>query len=591
MSGSAGRGPQLAVETCARRLGAVDDTGVFAAAEPQLSWYGPAGFPPDCPASEASIQALCGLMEVNGRDQGAPRRIGIEVASVAAGLLAAQGALAGEVARMRGAVVPAAHTSVLQAGLLLLSNYFVVATALGDAVPGEALPAPGPPFCSADGRWFEIETLVPEPWRAFWARLGAADADLGRAFTMFQWRFERATCSLPPALHESTARHSLAQLECIAAETGVSLTPLRGYADVLAELDGVAHPAVRPADGGGQRGRAGTDGSRPAPQVADLPLAGIRVVEATSRIQGPFAGMLLRMLGADVVRVQPPDGDYGRSALCLHRGKDKVRLDLTRPAGRDELVELVAGADVFFHNWRPGKAAEWGLDFDDLAPRHPRLVYAHTSGWADRPQAAHLVGTDFLVQAHTAMGHGLNPEDEPPFPTRMVVCDVFGGLLGAEGILAGLLGREQTGRAHEVRSSLLAAAMALQTHLLDDIVDGKETGRRLGRPVWGILDRPVATADGTLVVSVEDDASFKRLCQACGVDAAGAHRVATERRLADRLADGSAAEWEALLLGAGVAASVARDDLTAVLADPRLSTSFEPVGIGGRAPRSPWTFG
>ena len=581
--------PQLAVDTCARRLRVVEGLDTH---PPTVTWFGPAGFPADRPGSEASLQALCGLMEVHGRDQRVPRRLGLEVASVAAGLLAAQGALAGAVAGLRGRPVPAVETSVLQAGLLLLSHYFVVATGLGDAVPGPSLPAPGPPFQSAEGQWFEIETLDAEPWKELWTRLGAGEADLGRAWTLFRWRYERATCSLPAELHAATRRHPLEEIRDHAGAAGVSLTPLRSYAEVLVEPGlGPAHPAIRPAPG------AATTAGPPA---GDLPLAGITMVEATSRIQGPFAGMLLRMLGAEIVRIQPPEGDYGRAALCLHRGKDAVRLDLSAASGRAELADMVAGADVFLHNWRPGKAAEWDLEFDDLVGGRPGLVYAHTSGWGEQPEARRLVGTDFLVQAYAGVGEGMQPEGEPAFPSRMIVCDLFGGLVAAEGVLAGLHRRERTGEACEVRSSLLAGAMAVQAHVLEAMAEGKEEGRRNGRPVWGALDRPVPTTEGMLMVSGDDDESFECLCRVCDVDPAATARAATEERLAVRLGEGTAAGWEDLLAGAGVAASAVCDDLAAVPADPRLSHLFEPVGIGGLgpsgpqsgalAPRSPWTF-
>ena len=138
-------GPQLASDTCVRRLRAIGAAEALDTTDCRLSWHGPAGLDRGRPASEATVQALSGLMHVNGRDQGAPRRLGLEVASVAAGLLAAQGVLAAEVCRSRGRPVPTVETSVLQAGLVLLSHYFVVATGLGDAVPGPPLPAPGPP--------------------------------------------------------------------------------------------------------------------------------------------------------------------------------------------------------------------------------------------------------------------------------------------------------------------------------------------------------------------------------------------------------------------------------------------------------------
>jgi len=579
--------PQLAMETCALRLRNLVGVPADDVPVPELSWHGPAAFPADRPWTEACVQAACGLMEVNGRDQRVPRRLGLEAASVAAGLLAAQGSLAGAVGRLRGLDIPVAHTSVLQAGLLLLSHYFVVATGLGDAVPGPPLAAPGPPFRSADGQWFEIETLDAEPWLDFWSLLGAeaTDGDLGRGWTVFRWRYERAQCSLPVGLHEATARYPLAELRRLAVQADVSLTLLRNYADVVVDPGTApAHPSVLAGEP-----QAGT--RRRAPGNATLPLAGIRVVEATSRIQGPFAGMLLRMLGADVLRIQPPEGDYGRAALCLHRGKDAVRLDLAAGAGRAELVDLVADADVFLHNWRPGKAAEWDLEFADLAAGHPGLVYANTSGWGDRPQARELVGTDFLVQAYAGMGDGLHPEGDPPFPSRVILCDLFGGLVGAEGILTGLYRSERTGAACEVRSSLLAGATSLQAHVLDDIAGGREKGRRNGRPCWGILDRPLATAAGTLTVGADDDATFRRVCDVCGVDPEGAPRASTEHILAARIGESAAAEWEAQLYRAGVPAAVVSEDLAAVPADPRLAGLFEPVGIGGLAPRSPWTFG
>ncbi|HEX3623494.1 MAG TPA: CoA transferase [Acidimicrobiales bacterium] len=579
-------GPQLAVDTCARRLRGLDAPGAGPWPEPEISWYGPAAFGPDRPGSEATIQALCGLMEVNGRDRRTPRRLGLEVASVAAGILAAQGALAGAIGALRGRPPAAVGTSVLQAGLLLLSHYFVVATGLGDAVPGPPLAAPGPPFRSADGQWFEIETLDAEPWMDFWTALGAGDADLGRGWTVFRWRYERAACSLPVGLHEATARLPLDELRRLAERADVSLTPLRDYTDVVVDPGvGPAHPTVRASPVATPTTRAPA-----ALSCGDLPLAGIRVVEATSRIQGPFAGMLLRMLGAEVLRIQPPEGDYGRAALCLHRGKAAVRLDLGTVAGRTELAGLVADADVFVHNWRPGKAAQWRLEFGDLAAGHPGLVYANTSGWGDRPEARRLVGTDFLVQAYAGTGQGLHPDGEPPFPSRVILCDLFGGLVGAEGVLTGLYRRERHGEACEVRSSLLAGATALQAHVLDDIAAGREKGRRDGRPSWGVLDRPVRTAEGMLMVSTDDDEDFRRLCRACDVDPEVGPRAVTEPAVAARLGDDRASHWEDRLEDEGVAAATVCEDLASVPADPRLSGLFEPVGIGGVAPLAPWAF-
>ena len=585
-------GPPLAADTVARRLRPFAGD-LHGRPDCRVSWFGPARYPVGHPGSEAAVQAVCGLMEVNGRDSAKPRRVGIEVASVAAGVLAAQGVLAAEIARRRGRTVVAVHTSALQAGLLLLSHYFVVATCLGDAVPGPPLPAPGPPFRSADGEWFEIETLDADAWKHLWNRLGAGHADLGRGWTVFRWRYERAACSLPLGLHEAAARHSLVELEEACRASGVSLSPLRRYRAVLHEPGaGAGHPDVRSV-GDRRPGVAGpashesVGGSAPA---GALPLDGIRVVEATSRIQGPFAGMLLRMLGADVVRVQPPEGDYGRAAQSLHREKETVQLDLGTPGGRADLGELVEGADVFLHNWRPGRAEEWGLGHEDLSRRNARLVYAHASGWGDHAPSEHVLGTDFLVQAYAGLGEGLNPEDEPAVPSRIILGDLLGALVGAEGVLSGLYRREQDGGSWLVETSLLSGAMALQAHVLEAFSDRHEGGRREGRPVWGPLDRPLLTGAGTLAVSIDDDDAFMGACRLCDVDPTGRPRATTEGLVAARLRDGRAGDWEQVLSEAGIPCAVVATDLAAVAADPRLADLFEPIGDGGLIPRSPWSF-
>lgn len=557
--------PLLAAQTCARRLRPVTGLGAVDAA---VSWFGPAAYPPERPGSEAVVQGLTGMMAVHGRDRGTPRRLGLEAASVAAGLLAAQGVLA---AAVGGTAVPS--TSVLQAGLLLLSNYFVVATELGDALDGMTLPAPGPPFASADGQWFEIETLDPEAWRELWRRLGVTDAEAGRAWTVFRWRYERAACSLPAALHAATVARPLAELRQVAADAGVSLVALRAYAEASAAQLGVPHAdGVPPIDGG-----------LPieAPRRG-LPLEGVRVVEATNRIQGPLAGMLVRMLGAESVRVQPPEGDYGRAALCLHRRKRAVQLDLGTRAGRDELDALLGEADVFLHNWRPGRAEEWGFGHDQVAARHPRLVHAELSGWGRERVDGNPVGTDFLVQAHAGLGEGLNPDGEAPFPARIILSDLFGGLLGAEAVLAGLCRRERTGSGSAVRSSLWDGAMALQAH------------RDAERPSWGPLDRPIPCGGGWIAITVDHGEGFSRVCDLFGIEPGQASSAeaeeAAEVRVAAELAKQNPEGVVAELTAQGVPAAVVAPDLAAVAADPALAGCFERVGSRGVAPRSPWDF-
>lgn len=597
-------GPVLATQTCARRLAALGLVGE--GFEPDISWYGPAHLGADRPGSEAVVQALSGLMAVHGRDEGRPLRLGLEAGSVATGHLAAQGVLAAEIGRLRGIEVARPQTSVLQSTLLLLSHYLAAATASGDVVPPTAGTAPGPPFQTSDGHWFEIEVFDAEAWKVFWSRLGAPGDELGRAWTAFRARYYRGTCRLSPGLHAASRAHSLADAAAAAEAGGVSLCRVRAYPEVLDDpgpsagdpSNLVAHPTPAGDIRSGQPPPARTPTRAGA---ASLPLEGLRVVEATSRMQGPLAGLLCQMLGAEVVRVEPPGGDVGRMVppfagdtgsffSCFNRGKRPVELDLGQPAGRRELADVAADADVFLHNWRPGKAAEWGLDAPDMASRNPGLVYVQASGWGGRAEDRRLIGTDFLVQAFTGAGNGLRPEGEPPVPTRVLLADFMGALVTCEGMLGGLYRREQRGRGGRVGTSLLQGAMALQAHVLDGVAAPyEEVGRRGGRPVWGAIDHPLECPDATLVVSADDDATLRRLGQVCDVATDDAPRPLIEARLAEHLRAGPAAKWEELLVEAGVPCAVASTDLSALHADARFSTLFECLAEGCFVPRNPWS--
>lgn len=605
-------GPRLAVETCARRLAplgadpagdvrggrdgsapamlALDGLGGEVAVE--VSWYGPAPLRPR-PGSEGAVQALCGLMQVHGRDAGEPQLIGVEVASVAAGLLASQAVLAALVGCRRGAPTPRVATSVLQAGLVLVSHRLAGDSSGQGWNPVAEGPAPGPPFRSADGAWVEIETLDPSAWTAFWQRLGGDTLDVEWAWWLFRPRYFRGRCTLPAGFHEAMAAHSLADLETAAAACGVSLQRVRGYDEVLADPGWWwGHPPVTPTAAAPAPAAPPARGSTTGGGVG-LPLAGLRVVESTTRLQGPLPTQLLAQLGATVTRVEPPGGDPFRSVpplldevgsfyRCVNRGKTVVELDLSQPAGRDALCDLAGDADVFIHNWRPGKAAEWQLDADRLAAVNPQLVYAHASGWGERPEARRLVGTDFLVQAFAAVGAGIRADGDPPVPSRALLTDYFGALATTEALLRGLYARERTGCGQQVEGSLLMGAMALQAHVLDGLAAGATTGRRGGRPPPAWFAGRFATADGPLWITAADAAARRRLAVVCGAEEGD--RAAVERRLRAE----PTAVWEARLAEAGLACAPVCTDLGALPAEPRLAGLCEPLAAGAAVPANPW---
>ncbi|MEU8796398.1 CoA transferase [Spirillospora sp. NPDC048819] len=461
--------------------------------ECRIGWSGPVGVPMQ---GERDVQAACGIMHVHGRATGAPRVLPVDFASVCAGVLAVQAIAAGMLAVLRGGPPVRAATSVAQATALALTQY--VAVAASDPGTGQCPPDPAertppeaaertppgiaertPPFRSADGVRFEIETFAAENWLAFWTALGAGRPEIVAGWRPFQQRFATATCTLPPALRAAAAARHYPAVRAAALAAGVSIVEVNE--DAACPLPAPASPwrarAIAPA---GTDPAATVPGNgrtrRPAGGHAPLdcaPLGGVRVAEATNRIQGPLAGHLLGRLGAEIVRLEPPGGDPMRGVpplagdcsarfLALNRGKDAIEADLKTRAGRETALGLVASSDVFLQNWPPGRASQFGLDADDLATVRPGLVYAHAGGWAEVHPEPQPMGTDYLVQAYTGVAALLAEHGRPPAPTLMTVIDVLGALISAEGAVAGLLARARTGTGVRVETGLADAARLLR---------------------------------------------------------------------------------------------------------------------------------
>lgn len=444
-------------------LGVVDApfvAGDRALPECRIGWSGPVKVPME---GERDVQAACGIMHVHGRATGAPRALRIDFASVCAGVLAAQAITAGLLAVLRGGTAVRAETSVAQAAALALTQYVAVATSdPGGHPPGAAERTP--PFRSADGVRFEIETFAAENWLAFWTALGAARSAIVAGWPPFQQRFATATCALPPALADAASTTAYSTVRAAAQAAGVSIVEV---------CPDAARPFPPLASPWRLRATAGVDGRGFRPPNGHAPLGGVRVVEATNRIQGPLAGHLLGLLGAETVRLEPPGGDPMRGVpplagdcsarfLALNRGKTAIEADLKTRAGRDTALRLLATADVFLQNWPPGRASLFELDADDLAAVRPGLVYAHAGGWAEAHPDPQPMGTDYLVQAYTGVAALLAEPGRPPAPTLLTVTDVLGALIGAEGTIAGLLARARTGTGVRVETGLVDAARLLR---------------------------------------------------------------------------------------------------------------------------------
>ncbi|QES57716.1 CoA transferase [Streptomyces venezuelae] len=523
-------------------------------------------------ADEATVQAATGIMAVHGRRDGSPRGLAADYAATATGVLAVQGLLAALVGQARGGSARTVTTGADRAGLLAVSQYLAAAGA--DEGEAAELAPGGPPFTSADGVLFELETLDPGTWAAFWKALGAPAEALRTGWRPFQFRYATACAPFPAALHLTARSHGWERIRRAAAAHGTEVCALRPLteraAERAAERDGTAPWSLAPS-----AARLLPPGpAQPSGDAAPSggPLAGLTVLEAGRRIQAPLAAHLLGLLGADVIRIEPPGGDplrgmppacSGISArwLALNRGKRAVEIDIKQEADRRRLRELAAGADVFLHNWAPGKAAELGLDSEDLARVNPALVYAYTSGWADRIGDPPM-GTDFMVQARTGVGEAVRPDGEAPAPSLMTLLDVLGGLLGAEAVLAGLLLRERTGHGVRVDSSLLGAADTLTAPALRRAARGENPRR----PAGFRLPRP--TADGWLAPSDAD------------AGAVAAHDL------------GGLSTTEALarLHEHGLTATAVTTELSDLHHDPRFTGSISRDAHGAPAVPNPWSF-
>ncbi len=257
-----------------------------------------------------------------------------------------------------------------------------------------------------------------------------------------------------------------------------------------------------------------------------LPLAGVRVVDLTSMISGPMTTVILADQGADVIKVEPPGkGDLirhlgasrsGVSAIfqTLNRGKRSITLDLKEPADRDTLVRLVATADVFIQNFRPGVALRLGIGEAALRRHRPDLVYVSVSGFGEEGPYAERRVYDVVIQGASGMAASqADPTTGKPELVRNVVCDKITAVYAAQAITAALFDRARGNGGRHVRLSMLDAAIAFlwPDVMQDHTYVGDEVAR--GPSLLGIV-RIHPTSDGWITLLALTDADFAGVCRA-----------------------------------------------------------------------------
>ncbi len=258
-------------------------------------------------------------------------------------------------------------------------------------------------------------------------------------------------------------------------------------------------------------------------------LAGIRVLDLSRILGGPYGGQILGDHGADVLKIEPPQGDDTRTwgppfkdgvasyYFGLNRNKRVMRLDLTTPEGREILLGLVTEADVLIENFKTGTMEKWGLGYDALADRFPRLVHCRISGYgADGPLGG-LPGYDAAIQALTGIMSVNGEADGGPLRAGLPVVDMVTGLNAAIGVLLALQEREHSGRGQFVEAALYDSGLSLlHPHASNWFMNGK-TPVRTGNAHPNIYPYDsVATGTAPVFLAVGNDRQFRILCEHIG---------------------------------------------------------------------------
>ena len=357
--------------------------------------------------------------------------------------------------------------------------------------------------------------------------------------------------------------------------------------------------------------------------TGEAPLKGLKVVELARILAGPWIGQTLADLGAEVIKVEAPEGDDTRRwgppfitrpdgrggeetvAAYFHaanRGKTSITCDFGNAEDLAKLKALIAEADVVLENFKVGGLAKFGLDYESLKAANPRLVYASVTGFGQDGPRAKQPGYDFLIQGMCGIMDLTGDPAGEPQKIGVAWIDIFTGLYGVIGVQAALAERERSGLGQHVDLSLLESGVGVLANQAMNYLLGGQVPHRLGNAHPSIVPYQVFPAsDGHFIVACGNDRQFRSLCTILGLDladdpdfATNAARVANRERLAELIGGKTGARPKAELIAAMEAGGVPGGPINTVaeaLADPQIAArgmQIAPEGLAGL--RSPMQF-
>ncbi|MDJ0755209.1 MAG: CoA transferase [Ardenticatenaceae bacterium] len=321
----------------------------------------------------------------------------------------------------------------------------------------------------------------------------------------------------------------------------------------------------------------------------------LKVIDLSRVLAGPYCTMLLADYGAEVIKIEQPGlgdgtrqwgppwvGDQSAYFLTVNRNKKSMTLNLRAKEGREILFKLLESADVLVENFKVGKLAEMGLDYEPLAKRFPQLVYCSITGYGQTGPDKDRAGYDFMIQAEGGIMSITGPEEGPPSKVGVAIVDITAGLFASHAILAALIARGKTGQGQYIDVSLLDAQVAWLANVAHNYLATGERPGRYGNGHANIVPyQTFATADGHLALAVGTDRQYKLLCEL--IDRPDlwadtrfqtnpgrvAHRDQLIPQLAVSIQTRSTAAWLDLLRPAGIPAGAIKH-IDEVLTDPHV---------------------